>query len=313
MDQSSQIHLTGDLAHEIAGAHSDYLAYLATLPSNVRPLVIEMTAPDGSISPGRLSVLALPFWVGEAFDIDIHICRQIALANIFGLLHFITQDHLTDFDFTKKEIPGYVISGTLYLQQMFANYQPFFPPLSPFWYLLNKYWLEWAESTAWEQKVRSTYSFLEEDLLKAARKAAPLKICTSGLALLGHRQDLIPILEEAIDKMHMVFQMSDDLVDMADDLKSDRYNSVVNMLVSRGTLIPKADLEINHIGRVLYTSGDDRIYFERMQEISKQVGLLINRLGIPKWADLIEQTVSQTQLWRDEQLNLIVPSLLDSS
>jgi len=313
MDKSTQTHLAGDLALEIAGVHSDYLAYLATLPSNVRPLVIEMPAPDESISPGRLSVLALPFWVGEAFGVEIHICRQIALANIFGLLHFITQDRLMDLGHTGKDIPGYVLSGTLYLQQMFANYQPFFPPQSPFWDLLNQYWLEWAYSTVWEQKPRSTYSFLEEDLLKAARKAAPLKICTSGLALLGNRANLIPQLEEAIDKMHMVFQMSDDLVDMADDLKSDRYNSVVNMLISRGTLIPQANFEVNQIGRVLFTSGEDRIYFERMQEINKQVGLLINRLGIPSWADLIEQAVSQTQLWRDEQLALIVPSLLDSS
>lgn len=306
MSEDFQIQLTGELAQELADLHAEYLVYLDSLPPDLRSSINKMPAPDVRMSPGRLSVLALPFWVGETLGVDLETCRQIALANIYGLLHFIAQDNITDGKWSEETLPANVISSTLCLQQMFTHYQRFFAPHSPFWSLLNQYWLEWASSIAWEQQARSNSSFAEQDLIKAARKAAPLKICTSGLALLSQREDLIPSLELAIDRMHMVIQMADDLMDMAEDLASNRYNSALSMLISKGALDPRSSPEINQIGRALYVSGDDKTYFLRMQEIAKEARALVDGMGFPYWSKLIEQAVQIAIDWRDRILETIL-------
>jgi hypothetical protein len=313
MNPDTQSLLTDDLAQELAHVHAGYRAYLDSLPSTVRPLMIEMAATDAFTSSGRLSVIALPFWVGRVLGIGLETCRQIALANIFGLLHFIVQDNLSDGDWSEETMPAYVLSGTLYLQQMFARYQQFFPPHSPFWSLLNQYWLEWANSIVWERQAHSDCSFSEEDLVKAARKAAPLKISTSGLALLGDRGDRIPELERAVDMMHIVMQMADDLADMAEDLTSNRYNSALSMMFSRGTLNLHADIDINQIGRALFTSGDDVVYFRQMWEIAEKARGLLDRMGFHEWAELIYQTAHQAQMWRDQHVEALLSSVVKPS
>jgi hypothetical protein len=305
--------LTDDLAQELAQVHAGYRAYIDSLPSAVRSLMIIVPTPDVFMSSGRLSVIALPFWVGKSINVDLEICRKIALANIFGLLHFIVQDNLTDGDWSEETMPGHVLSGTLYLQQMFARYQQFFPPQSTFWSLLNQYWLEWADSIVWERQANTDISFSAENMLKAARKAAPLKISTSGLALLGKQENLIPDLEQAVDLMHIVMQMADDLVDMAEDLNSNRYNSALSLMFSRGTLNLQAEIEINQVGRALFTSGDDVVYFRQMWEIAEKARNLLNRMGFHEWAELIYQTAYQAQVWRDQHVESLLSSVVKSS
>lgn len=316
MDQSLGIPLNDKLGQEIKRLQVEYLTYLDSLPEKVRPLVFKMDDPEESMSPGRFSVLALPFWVGEALGVGLETRRHIALANIYGLSHFIAQDRLTDGDWSgdswQEEIPALVLSGTLYLQQMFSHYQSYFPPRSTFWPLLNKYWLEWADSITWEREVGLCPAFVEEDLVRAARKAAPLKICTTGLALLGGRENLITDLERAIDMMHMVMQMMDDLMDMAEDLASNRFNTALSLMVSSGTLVPQNRFEINQIGKAMFTSGDDVLYFNRMQDIADSAQVLLNQIGIPQWADLIQQTVQKAQIWRDLHVKELIPETLDA-
>ena len=308
---SPDIQLSDALAQEVERAQAGYLAYLNSLAPDLLPLLFKIDMTDVGMSPGRLSVLALPFWVGETFSVELETQRQIALANIFGLLHFVAQDRLIDGDFKESEIPMLVLSSTLYQQQMFSLYQSYFPPHSNFWSLLNKYWLEWAESTAWERQVGLCPAFVEEDLERAARKAAPLKICTSGLALLGKRDHLISDLERAVDMMHMVMQMTDDLVDMADDLAGDRFNTAVSLMVSRGTLEQHSNLTIEQIGRAMFASGDDIVYFQKMGEIAEQAQELLVRLDLIPWADLILQTAKQAITWRDLVVKEFIPTALE--
>jgi hypothetical protein len=310
-EQLFQISLSDDLAQEAKRVQADYQAYLATLPPDVRPLMIEMDMTDLHMSPGRLSVLALPFWVGEAYGIEQEIQRSMALGNIYGLLHFVTQDLLVDGEYEEGQIPALVLSGTLYQKQLLAIYQRFFPPQSEFWAYMNKYWLEWAESIAWERRVGLCPTFDRQDLFQASRKAAPLKICPIGLALLGHRDGQIPDLERAVDMMHIVMQMADDLTDMAEDLAGKRFNSALSLMVSRGTLDPHSDLTISQIGRSMLTSGDDQVYFQIMQNMADETQNLLQQMGLPQWSDLIQQSVQQARSWRNVVVADFLPAALD--
>lgn len=290
---------------------SCYQLYLRALPENVQSRILKFSSPESFMSPGRLSVLALPFWLGEALGIDLEVQREIALANMFGLLHFISQDNLADEESSSEDRLALVISGTLYLQQMFAGYQQFFPPDSPFWPLVDKYWQEWAQSLAWERQTGLRPSFSEADLLQAARKASPLKICTSGLALLAQRQDLVPDLELAVDKMHMVVQMADDLGDLDEDLAGNRYNTILSMMAKKGTLQPFTAPDIDHVGRAIFITSDDGEFFRYMDQVAGEAQALLHRLGLPQWAELVGLTVQKAQMLVDFHLQSVIPDHLN--
>lgn len=253
--------------------------------------------------------MAIPYWVGEAFKVKPEIYRRIALANIFGLQHFVAQDDLIDGSYAEGAIPNLAISGSIYLQQMFLHYQHFFPSDSPFWEHLDRYWLEWASSNLWEREASIHAPFNDDTLLLAARKAAPLKICTTGLALLGDQEDRIPELDQAIDLMHMVMQMADDLVDIATEVDDGRFNVVLNILNSEGLLDPEAELNPGNVGRLLFTSGYDQIYLEHVSRLAENAQEVMISLGFDSWATLVRNTVVGAYRWRDERVEEFMPSL----
>jgi len=303
--------LTGDLAENVAVVQADYEAYLTSLPHQVRQAVTPFSPTNIFMSSGKLAVVALPFWVGEAFGVEQETCRRIALANFFGLLHFVIQDNITDGDWSEDDLPDRVISGTLFQQQMFVLYQQCFPPQSSFWDLLEKYWLEWAGSIVWERRAGPYSPFSEEDLLRAAHKAAPLKVCPSGLALLSGNEDCIPNLERAVDMMHMVMVMADDMVDMAEDLAGNRFNTLVSTLVSIISLDPQERPDINWVGRRVFTDNVDEIHLQRMWDVAEKAQALLGQMGLTQWAELVVQTVCLAEKWRDQTLRDIITSDLN--
>jgi hypothetical protein len=337
--------LNASLLRRINQALSDYQAYQDGLEADIRPLLARLplieaperktvsgetgadiahAAMEGEkkvISTGKLSILALPFWLGEAFGIDEGVCRRFSVANIFGLLHFMMLDKLVDDDGQPGEFPSIAIASSLYQQQLAARYQEFFPPASPFWPLMEKYWLEWASALVWEREAGPRPPFSTADVLKSAHKAAPLKICTSGMALLGGRAEIIPDLEAAVDGMHMVMQMMDDLVDMGQDLArsaqqehpnrpiSERFNSALNMVASPAGAEAQQFADIETIGRHLFTSGQDGDYIAEMERIARRTQSRLRGLGLDDWAELIGITARQAQKWRDEHVEWLVAAL----
>lgn len=308
-----QIQLSDEMIQEVDGIQARYETFRATLPPYLRSFVIKVPKPGALLSPGRLSVLALPFWVGDAFGVEMEKRRQIALANLFGLLHFVIQDHLSDGGCPVTEIPGFAISGTLLQQQMYNHYLECFPPPTPFWSFLSKYWLEWADSIAWERQVGAFSSPSEDDLLRAARKAAPLKICTSGMAILSNRESQIPELEKAIDMMHMVVQMADDMADLAEDIAGNRFNTLLNTGISVGAFkYNRTDSpDMSQLGRLIFANGIDEIHIQRMWSVAKDAREIFDPMGLPQCSELLDHTVHFAEKWRDRQLREIIAMDLD--
>lgn len=311
MSKEFQVRLTEEMAQEVANIQTRYEAYRSSLPSHLRSLIIKVPKPDKLMSPGRLSVLALPFWVGDVFGVELEICRQIALANLFGLLHFVAQDHLSDGQSPITEIPSLAISGTLLQQQMYNHYLQCFPPETQFWSLMNKYWQEWAESIAWERQVGAFSPPTDENLLRAARKAAPLKISTSGIAILSNREDQIPNLEKAIDMMHMVMQMADDMTDIAEDIAGNRFNTLLSTMISIGAFDPNEDQDISQLGRIIFVNNVDQVHIQRMWTVAGTAREILTELELEQCAELIDQTVRFAEQWRDHQLREIIAIDLD--
>jgi hypothetical protein len=297
---------------ELAAVLDCYRSYIETLPVDVRQHGMKIADLKTELSPGRLSVLTLPFLLGETFGIVLETQRLLSKANLFGLHHFTAQDNLVDQEWNDEIRTSLVILGTLCLQQMFEIYHKFFPPDSQFWLFVDKYWREWAGSLIWERQAKIQTSFSDDELIMAARKAAPLKICTTGIALLRNKPYLIPTLEIAVDKMHMVMQMADDLVDLEEDLAGNHYNTFLSMMEVRGSINHATSKDIDHIGRILFSTGVEQEFFLRMQKIAEEFQNLVEGLHLEEWENLVALIVQEAQLIVSHHLETIVPKDLNS-
>jgi hypothetical protein len=203
---------------------------------------------------GRNSIAyLLPFWLQQAFDLDHHTCRLIAVGNTFWLLYFFAQDEVIDA--SPGEYKGHLLPlGNLLLLDALAPYRSSLGSTSPFWPLMGRYIAEWAESVSWEREEHwgQAREFAPGDLLRLARKAAPLKIPCAALSLLADREEAIGPLEEMIDNVLVAFQLADDLRDWRDDLARGIHTYfLTRVMVDRG-IRPSGSLTEEEVEKSLF-------------------------------------------------------------
>jgi hypothetical protein len=184
------------------------------------------------------------------------------------------------------------------------HYQALFPSDSRFWALVERYWAEWGEAALWEPEQGPTRRpFDQESLRRAARKAAPLKICPSGIALLAGRAELIPALEEAVDMMHVTMQLLDDLHDWREDLRHRRHNAFLGTLVAEGLIPDRLGVFEDEVSEALVRTDIVNRYIDTISGWGKRTQDHIAGLGIGEWAALIGALLEDvnTQRLRFEQ------------
>lgn len=265
-----------------------YEALLDRFPVELRPNMIRSYSRDDFNSPGLLSLVALPFWVGNRLRLSNNICRKMAVGNLFLLHSFQSFDFVIDGDRPDTSTRSLIILGSLCHLQVMKHYRPYFPSNSIFWERLEAYWQEWAESILWEAKDgASQLPFSENALFLTAHKSAALKMCPTGLALLAEQPDLIPVFEQAIDLMHATMQLIDDLKDWSEDLIHHRYNSFLGMLIAE-KLIDTGHPQTPEGIAALMINGDVMARYARTVHIyAAKARDMINTLNIEPWAQLV--------------------------
>ncbi len=203
---------------------------------------------------GRNSIAyLLPFWLEQALALDHHTCRLIAVGNTFWLLYFFVQDEVMDA--SPGECHGHLLPlGNLLLLDALGPYRSSLSSSSPFWPLMRRYIAEWAESVSWEREEHwgQAREFAQGDLLRLARKAAPLKIPCAALALLAGREEAIGPLEEMMDNVLVVFQLADDLRDWRDDLARGIYTYFLTRVMANRGIRPPAPLTEEEVEKSLF-------------------------------------------------------------
>src|SRR4030067_206199 len=165
-------------------------------PLSLQPEIIHSYSPEDTNSPGLLSLVALPFWIGERLSLDRGVCMDMAGGNLFLLHSCQSCDCIVDNDPPLTSVRSQIVLGNLCYQQVLHHYQPYFSDGSAFWSHMEKYWGEWGESILWEiEPPGQIRPFTDEHLQLAAHKAAALKICPTGMALLSGQPDLIHSFE----------------------------------------------------------------------------------------------------------------------
>lgn len=276
-------------------------ALLEAFPPALHSAFIHSYNRSDHDSPGLLSLVGLPFWLGEKWRIGQDVCRNMAVGNLFLLHCFQSFDFIIDGDRPDTSVRSQVVLGNLCYLQVVRHYRPYFPPNSPFWERMEAYWQEWGESILWEvEKEGARRPFDDAHLQIAAHKAAALKICPTGLALLAGQPELIPVLEQAVDLMHATFQLSDDLQDWREDLQHRRYNAFLSMLAADQEAITGQALTPEDVTTSILDSDILQKYVKTIHDYAGRARTVIDALGVEPWVKLID-CVAENASWMEKQ------------
>lgn len=267
---------------------------LGAFPVELHPAIIRSYDKEDVNSPGLLSLVALPFWIGEKFHTPQHVCKDMAVGNLFLLHTFQSFDFIVDNDRPDTSDRSQVVLGNLCFLQVMHHYRPYFPAGSFFWECMEVYWREWGESMSWEvETLNSRRPFTETHLLCSAHKAAALKICPTGLSILAEKNDLIPQFEQAVDLMHAVMQLLDDLQDWREDLQFGRYNAFLGFMISNNLLVADRLSSQEDVSAVIYGSSILEKYLTVINDFVMRAKDATNSLGVEPWSILVDSLATQ--------------------
>jgi hypothetical protein len=271
------------------------------LPALLSNAIRSYTSEDYN-SPGLLSLAALPFWLGEKHSIAYDVCMDMAVGNLFLLHCFQSFDFIIDGDRPETDLRAQTVLGNLCYQQVMQLYRPYFPSDSMFWERTHAYWNEWAESIIWEIELQDCRRAYDDDQMWiAAHKAAALKICPTGLALLAERSDLIPAYEKAIDWMHATMQLLDDLIDWSEDLEHYRYNSFLSLIIREKYIPVDCNLTKGEIYQLISSTDVLSQFTDLIVRFAQEGASTVESLGINPWAALMNG-LSRQGLWLADQI-----------
>ncbi|MFF2483382.1 hypothetical protein [Paenibacillus sp. NPDC058071] len=166
----------------------------------------------------------LPYWMTDAVPLSRKQAGQLTTAGLFYMLYYFIVDDAMDAD---REHTGDLLAlGHLFHIESQLLFQELFPGDSPFWSYMRKYVQEWAVAVVSEKKD----DYFQIDPLLLARKAAPVKLYSTGAMLLTGQPAFIDIAEQWVDRALTVLQMADDWQDWREDLENGSYNSLLSML-----------------------------------------------------------------------------------
>lgn len=174
----------------------------------------------------------LPFWLQESAGTKPDDSKRFTVAMIFVMMYYHLIDEVMDDPESadKRKLP----LANLLQFEFLQLYGGYFPAASPFWDYYRKYAAEWAEAVALE----NGSDFFQEDPVRVAHKAAPVKLSVAGALLLTGRETRIAAFEAAVDTVLVTLQMLDDWEDWEKDLREGSYNCLISA-VQRELQIPK--------------------------------------------------------------------------
>ncbi|WP_372663339.1 hypothetical protein [Cohnella sp.] len=119
----------------------------------------------------------LPFWLKEQTASSDVLCRDLAVGNVFAMIHYFLLDDVIDVGagLNKAEVRDSLVLGQLFHDLFQQYYSIHFTAGSPLWKLYRSYMEDWALAVSQEGKIPAD----PLDPGQLARKAAPVKLCAA--------------------------------------------------------------------------------------------------------------------------------------
>lgn len=220
----------------------------------------------------------LPYWLMEQTASSEELCRDLAVGNVFAMLHFFLMDDVMDAgdSLNKAEVRDSLVLGQL-LHGLFQRYYSIhFPSESTIWRIYRRYVEDWALAVSQEGKHLAD----PRDPRQLARKAAPVKLCAAGMLMVSGLQERLPCMEEAIDLVLATLQLSDDWTDWRDDLPEERCNAFLTLARQQISLSPELPLDERKVKQAIYHANSLDILADITRDYSEQLKLIPNVPGI---------------------------------
>ncbi|MCD9020933.1 hypothetical protein [Cohnella silvisoli] len=303
------MHWIDDFRTELAYVFAEAGTEIARFPYPLSEQGLFMLARFNPLNEGGstnyISYL-LPYWVREQTEVSPELCHDLAIGNIFAMLHYFILDDAID---KSAEASGENIRSSLVLGQLLHNlfyqrYYRHYPAESPIWQYYDKYIADWAAAVYHEG--RAPANPFAARLL--ARKSSPVKLCAVGVLISANRQDQIERHEEAVDLALATLQLADDWADWVDDLVEQNSNAFLSLVKQQLSLDPEAQLDERTVKQAIYQSG----CLDRLAEIAASNGSRLEEIpyvpqrlvdfhnslakGIRRDAQLAEETTRQIAL-----------------
>lgn len=189
----------------------------------------------------------LPFWLQEAAGTRTEDSKRLTVAMIFVMMYYHLIDEVMDEPETKDNKRKLPLANLIQLE-FWRIYATDYPPSSPFWSYYRKYMTEWAEVVASENES----DFFQENPVRIAHKAAPVKLTVVGALLLTGREERIADFETAVDTVLMTLQMLDDWEDWEKDLQEGSYNALISAVQQELQIPPERRPTPEEIKHALY-------------------------------------------------------------
>ncbi|WP_458119878.1 hypothetical protein [Paenibacillus sp. Z6-24] len=186
----------------------------------------------------------LPFWLERMSrphlhpDLQKHLsqtARQVATANIMGMLHYFIQDDLMDASSTAAEDHGAALMQDLrrllpLSELLQAEYTGILSRIAghrpEYWLSRRQYTYDWARSVYHEQH---TGHFLDNIPLITGR-ASPLRLSAVVMLLEADLPARLPGILQQLDLALLLLQMNDDAADWPEDLRLHNYNCLLSLI-----------------------------------------------------------------------------------
>ncbi|WP_338552983.1 hypothetical protein [Paenibacillus sp. KS-LC4] len=210
----------------------------------------------------------LPYWMTEMADVTEEQCEQLALANLFGMLHFFIVDEVMDKG--SAESRQKLALGHLFYTQMYGVLHRLHPTDSKFWEYYDRYMADWSLGVTEE----SESDYFNTDPLRTALKSSLVKIASTGALLLSDKHAFIPAVEQAVDYVLVALQMADDWTDWEADLADGSYNGLLALFKNRWP--EHSPIIVSKVRKAIYVQGLLTDYVElarQFQQAHQQLGL----------------------------------------
>ncbi|THF84224.1 hypothetical protein [Cohnella fermenti] len=259
----------GEYTEELASAFAAAETELRALPGEMGEWAAGLLRKsDPAVNDGRANLISylLPYWVGEALGVPTGFCRELAIGNVYAMLHFFILDDAIDGDagWTAAQRRRLLPLGQRLHGLFYRRYLGCFPAESPIWDRLDAYMQMWAEAMAEEAASRAD----PRDVRRLAGKAAPVKLCAAALLVRAGKPERIAAMDEAVDLALATLQLCDDYADWRDDLAEPDGNAFLTLarelLGSDGSQAP----DERSIRRAIYHRGA----LARLAELAEEHG-----------------------------------------
>ncbi|TFE19593.1 class 1 isoprenoid biosynthesis enzyme [Cohnella luojiensis] len=242
----------------------------------------------------------LPYWLREQTNSSGLMSRDLAVGNVFAMIHFFLLDDVMDegTELHSLKVRSSLVLGQLYQTLFQQRYSSYFPSDSPLWKYYQGYIADWASAVSQEGK----HAADPRDFRQLARKSAPVKLCAAGMLLISGQLDRMAELEEAIDLVLATLQLSDDWTDWREDLAEEKGNAFLTLVRERLSLPSGQPLDERTVKQAIYrTDALDKLaeivrdHGERLKKIAHVPASLIEfqetiAMGLRKDADSAEET-----------------------